>query len=512
MNRQAFLQQFAPSRLSVTAGLEAYTRPLDERRAYHLLRRATFGTSLQDVRKLVGMKAEDAVRLLLDNALSRPAPTPPDWVNQAFQNPERLPVGQRQKAYDDIFKKVYEQNYALKYWWIEQMQRDTFSLREKLTLFWHGHFTTKFSIDAIMPAPLMYRQNQLFRTSHQGNFRALVEAVTLDGAMLIFLNGQDNGKAKPNENYSRELLELYTTGVGHYTEKDVQEGARALTGWRTNYFSDEWTFMPPFTTFFLPSEHDVGPKTYLGVSMPSTENNSENFVRENVVRRLIGIIHEQRAEAVARFICEKLYRFFVYSHPAETDAAVIDGMARTFRSSGFQIRPVVEQLLSSAHFFDEANLGVQIKTPSEFIVGLTRHFNVKYDWQEWVMLQMGQELLNPPTVAGWPGHRTWLTTRTFPFAVQQASYFVFEQKDAVLINWAKQFPDYTDVRKFVQAVGTMMLARPFSQKRLDRYVGILLAGAPDYEWTNILNDPVPAGYRLKLFLIALVKAPDFHLN
>lgn len=511
MNREEFLHRLQPTRVPTRAGLEPYAARLDQRRALHLLRRATFGATPEAARRLTGLTAAEAVRLLLDNAAQAPAPEPPAWADEAFLNPERKPAAERPQAYDAIFKAVYQQNYQLKEWWQVQMRQDTLSLREKMTLFWHGHFSTKFAINAIQPAPLMYRQNALFRRMHQGNFKALAEAVTLDGAMLVFLNGQENSRQAPNENYSRELLELYTTGIGHYTEADVREGSRLLTGWRTNFYRDENLAQGVFRTFFLANQHDPGEKTYLGVRFPPTTDTSEEAVGQNQISRMIEVILTQRGAAVGRFLAEKLYRFFVYANPAVPEESVLNGLAETFRKSGFQLRPVLEQLLTSAHFFDEANQGVQLKTPAEYVTGLSQHFNVAADWKRWVMDTMGQELFNPPDVSGWPGYRQWFTTRSFPFAVQQGGGFIWSQKDEDLLAWAKRIPDYTDATRFIEGLGQVLLARPLDGYRTERYRKILLAGAPDYEWPALLRDAGTVTPRIKALLITLVKAPDFHL-
>jgi uncharacterized protein (DUF1800 family) len=512
MNRQEFLARFLPPREPATAGLEPYTPPLDEPRAYHLLRRTTFGVTLDAARRLTGLTADQAVELLLDNALQASPPAAPPWADEGFGNPERLPPAQRQAAYQAIYDAVYKQNYALKQCWLDAMRQDTLSLREKMTLFWHGHFTSKFAINGIMPAQAMYRQNALFRRLHQGSFRELALAVTLDGAMLTFLNGQESTRQAPNENYSRELLELFTTGLGQYTEKDVQEGARILTGWRTNFYKDEWPAFGVFNPFFWPDDHDTGEKNYLGVRFPPVSDNYDEAVRKNEVGRLIDTILTQRGPAVARFLAGKLYRFFVYGNPAASDQAVVQGLADALLAHDFQLRPVLALLLKSAHFFDPTNWGVQPKSPAEFVVGQLRHFNVAPDWASWVMDTMGQELFNPPDVAGWPGYRSWLTTRTFPFAVQQGGGFVWNQKDDALLAWVRQFPDYTDSRKLVRNIGKVLLARPLESFRLDRYQKMLLAGAPDYEWPNILNDAGSAASRLRVLLVNLVKAPDYHLG
>jgi uncharacterized protein (DUF1800 family) len=511
MNRTEFLSSFIPKDNVQTNALIPFTKQLSQEQALHLLRRTTFATNWQTIKQFTGKTATEAVNMLLDNALKVAKPTVPTWVNDTFQPWWKLPKADQQASTDAAYKKLYDENYQLKRWWIEAMAADTVSIREKMTLFWHGHFTTKFAVDQVMPAQSMYRQNDMFRRLHQGNFRDLVEGISMDGAMLVFLNGQDSTKAKPNENYSRELLELYTTGIGHYTEKDVQEGARVFTGWRTNFFTGEWNGRDYYKTFLWTSEHDYFAKNYLGETIPYPTDVSEDGVFKYEIKLLVDIILRKRAEAVSMFICEKLYRYFVYSNAAKVNQDIVRDMAQTFRDNNFEIRPVLAQLLTSTFFFDEANIGVQIKTPAELIVGITKHFDVKGDWKEWVMVTMGQELLNPPNVAGWPGYRKWADTRTFPFGVQQIGYFIWNQKDDDILAWVKQFDDYDDASKLTANMCALFLVKPPTKAQLDKHLNNVLGGSPYYEWTNMLKNAGTVGLRVKYFMSQLIKSPDFHL-
>ena len=172
---------------------------------------------------------------------------------------------------------------------------------------------------------------------------------------------------------------------------------------------------------------------------------------------------------------------------------------------------MVGELLKSDLFFSEAVRGTQIKTPAETIVGLTKHFDVKDDWKEWVMLTMGQELLNPPNVAGWPGYRKWVDTRTFPFAVQQLSFFIWSQTNPQMTSWASQFDDKENSDKLIDQILHLFLAKTPTTSQKEKYKKELLGGSPDFEWPNMLKNPEVGGFRLKLLIISLVKSPDFHL-
>jgi uncharacterized protein (DUF1800 family) len=492
--------------------LSIKTSPLNEQEAIHLLRRTTFVNSWKSIQTFIGKTADEAVDILLNNAKNAKDITMPNWIDASFENPWKKPEKERQAASDLLYKTIYEQNYELKRWWLEAMTADEISIREKMTLFWHGHFATKFAIDQVMPAQLMWRQNELFRKNHQGNFTNLVKQICYDGAMVIFLNTQDSTKNSPNENFSRELLELYTTGIGHYTETDVKEGAKVFTGIRTNFFSDEYTQYGVYKPFVLVYEHDNYDKNYLGSIIKGGNYNTPEEIFTVELADLVNIIFKNRTKEVATFICQKLYKYFVYSNDKKTNITVIDNLAATFIENNFEIRPVLAQLLKSEFFFDNKNIGIQIKTPAETVAGFTKHFNVKGDWKEWVMVTMGQELLNPPNVAGWPGYRKWADTRTYPFAVQQLSGFIWNQDDAYIIKWVQQFPDYEYPVKLINNIAKLFLAKPISAAQEEKYKKILMAGSPDYEWPSILKLTGTASNRIKQFLIRLIKAPNFHLS
>ncbi len=497
--------------MGMEANLNLKASMLTQKEAIHLLRRTTFVNSWKTIQSFVGKSVDETVELLLDNALKFPKPKQPDWINNTFENPWAKPEKERQAAADLVYKTIYEQNYELKRWWIEVMAKDEVSIREKMTLFWHGHFTTKFAIDQVMPAQLMLRQNELFRTKHQGNFAELVKNICIDGAMVIYLNTQDSTMKAPNENFSRELLELYTLGIGNYTETDVKEGAKVFTGIRTNYYSDENVQYGVYQPFLLFDKHDRSDKNYLGSTIKGSNYNIPDDILYKEVGELVNIILTKKADTAAKFICEKLYKYFIYSNVKKVNQEVINQMADTFKKNNFEIRPVLAQLLKSEFIFNPTNIGIQIKKPSETVVGFTKHFDVKGDWKEWVMVTMGQELLNPPNVAGWPGYRKWSDTRTFPFAVAQLSGFIWNQQDVYLLNWIKQFSDYQDPRKLVEEITTLFLAKQATKTQIDKYLNILLNNSPEYEWPNILNLQSTASNRIKVFMIQLTKSPDFHL-
>lgn len=500
-------------RMAVAGGLEPYATPLTPDDAYHLLRRVTFAPTVALAQQLTGKTANEAVELLLGDG-SDDAPAPPgDWVDSWTENPANADLPTRFAIED-----MWESNFAaLQRWWVGLMGSETLPAREKLTLFWSGHFTSEFSYDDyFMPPQLLYRQNQLLRSLRLGGFRELAEEVTLNGAMLAYLGGELNKVGKPNENYARELLELFTTGLGWYTEGDIQEAARVLTGWRIAKFSDEPALNDRYNTYFDAPSHDIDAKQFMGESIAARtpDNNTEFLVRRDEVRELIHIIFRQRTDAAAMFICRKLYHYFVYSKPSAGDEQFIGQLAALFKQEGFAIRPVVAALLKSAHFFDEANRGVQIKTPAENLVGFPRQIGVSSTTESnSMMIAVEQNLMDPPNVAGWEGYRSWISTKTYPLRTQFARTYLQNVSDAALVALARQFADdYTDVYKITTALERYFLPRPVSQARHDNYVKVLLQNAPDYEWPEIiLNNEAGAALRLRALIGAFIKAPDFHL-
>lgn len=274
--------------------------------------------------------------------------------------------------------------------WLYRMIFTPHPLRERMTLFWHNHFAT--SIAKVNNPALMQRQNDLLRSRALGDFRSLLQAIGKDPAMLIWLDSTVNKKAHPNENYAREVMELFSLGRGHYSEKDIQEAARAFTGWFV--IRDEFSVVP--------RQHDDGPKTVLG--------RKGNWSGDDIP----GILLDQ--PACAEWICRKLFRYFV-SESHSPSQALLAPLARAFRESGFQVRVPVAMILRSNLFFDPSIRRTRVKCPVEFAVGTVRALEVLRPTVAPAALaracvQMGQSLYAPPSVAGWEWGRAWINSTT----------------------------------------------------------------------------------------------------
>lgn len=271
--------------------------------------------------------------------------------------------------------------------WLYRILNSPHPLREWMTLFWHGHFATS---DAKVRNPrLMQGQNETLRRHALGHFDALLQDMTRDPAMLVWLDSGTNKKGSPNENYGRELMELFSLGIGHYTEKDVQEAARGLTGWEVR----------DGRTFFNAGQHDAGEKTVLG--------QTGRWAAGDVVRICLA------QDACALFIVRKLFRFFV-SETVTPGDALLKPLADGFRIRNYDVAWIVEQILKSWVFYSPAAIQQKVKSPCDFLVGLLRSLEGRLSLTELAKTsdQLGQSLFNPPSVKGWDGGPAWINSTT----------------------------------------------------------------------------------------------------
>lgn len=306
--------------------------------------------------------------------------------------------------------------------WLSKMSTDEASLREKMTFFWHGHFATKVPF-----AYLMQMQNNTLRDHALGNFRDLLHAISKDPAMLIFLNNQQNKKDSPNENFAREILELFTLGEGNvYNEKDVKEAARAFTGWKTNKAGQ---------FEFVERAHDFGTKEFLG--------KEGNFNGDDIVNIILD-----RPET-AKFITAKIYAFFVND---TVDSVKVAELAKAFFESNYDINHLLRIIFKSDWFYSELNIGTKIISPVELIVRYRKLFDVRLkDDETWLNAQhaLGQTLFNPPNVAGWSGGKDWIDSSSLLFRMNFAP-LLFEYKN--VNKWSTNKSNWEALRKeFVES-------------------------------------------------------------
>jgi uncharacterized protein (DUF1800 family) len=357
--------------------------------ARHLLNRTGFGATEAEIQATVGMSRDLAVQRLLNATRTSPATPPPAWSVET--GPLRYPRGGKDASDDE--KKMFQQEQIregleLRGWWVGEMLATPSPLTERMTLFWHNHFVS--SQQKVKLADLMYRQNATLRANALGNFGDLLHAVARDPAMVIYLDNAQNRKGSPNENFAREVMELFTLGEGNYSEQDIKEAARAFTGWSLDRTTGQFMFRR-----FI---HDDGVKTVLG--------RTGNLDGDQVLDILLA------QPATAEFITRKLWRDFVSPDPDEN---AVHRIAQHFRDSRYSIKVALRDLLTSDAFYARENRAVLIKSPVELVVGTLRQFGMKpAEATPFAVAAstMGQNLFAPPNVKGWPGQETWINAST----------------------------------------------------------------------------------------------------
>lgn len=334
--------------------------------AAHLHRRAGFGATSAELEQAHRLGPAKAIEAICN----------PPAESTEFASSTKM-LGEQVTAGSDPLR--------LAAWWLYRMLNTADPLKEKLALFWHGHFATSAAkVDKLW---MMLNQNELFRTLGGGRFSELTLAISRDPAMLIYLDSTTNRRIHPNENYARELMELFTLGVGNYSEQDIKEIARAFTGWEI--LADAYHFDA--------SQHDTKPKTFLG--------QTGNFGGEDAVR----IVLEQ--PAAPRFIARKLVRYFVFDEPVASDE-LIAPLAEELRSNDFRIAPVIRRILSSNVFFSKHAVARKIRPPVDLAVGLLRSLGATTSLVSVAQgtAELGQSLFRPPNVKGWDGGRLWINS------------------------------------------------------------------------------------------------------
>lgn len=404
----------------------------------HLLRRAGFGATEAELDSYTQLGFAGAVDRLL--------------------NPEQVDDSATDHLLQPLTAKLGDRKQieAARFWWVNRMLYTQRPLQEKMALFWHTHFATANS--KVGNSVLMLQQIQLFREQGMGNFETLLQKVTRDPAMLIWLDNRQNRKAAPNENYAREVQELFTVGIGNYTEQDIHEAARAFTG---------HTLDKNLTYVFAPKQHDNGPKTFQG--------QTGNFDADDVLAILV------RNPATARFITTKLFSWFVYDTP---DQSTIDRLATTFSTSGFDVRSVLRDIFTGPEFLSPQAFHSVIKQPVDYVVGSLKALSVQNVGPDvtQVLRRMGQDLLNPPDVSGWKGGAGWINSSTL------FERFNFAERLSAGRDSTK--PYFTDVQAQIQAHSV-----DSAETLVDYYTGLFVDGDVTPEarlnLVDYLNNPTP---------------------
>ncbi|HTI11553.1 MAG TPA: DUF1800 domain-containing protein [Puia sp.] len=529
----------------VTSGIKRYKGKWGPDQAAHLLKRTLFGVKKEDLDSFSKKSLKKAVRELIYTDYPFPDLPLNNYNDDKYTDPE-IPAGETWVSslkYDGMNNGRRKNSF--KSWWMGLMIHQDRSIREKMVLFWHNHFVTESN--TVDNALFCYQYNVLLRRHALGNFKEFVKAMTVEPAMLRYLNGYANTRKAPDENYGRELQELFTIGKGpgsHYTEEDVKAAARVLTGYTLQYKT--------FTSSFDPNRHDEGDKQFSAFYDHRLIKGIKGKEARAELDELLDMIFAR--EEVSRFICRKLYRFFVYHTIDETtEKNVIEPLATLFRKKDYEIRPVLEVLFESRHFFDPANYGSMIKSPLDFTVGLCREFDLifpagadypdQYGFWEQIRNQaagLQQNIGDPPNVAGWQAYyqepefdKLWISSDTLPRRNQFTDRMIgagLSRKDKKLfidpIAFASGLSNPEDPDQLIiDAVRALYRVElPAEQLRLIK-TNILLSGlvgmTSDHYWTAAWlscrdnpadkNNRTIVTTRLKALLKHLMDLPEYQL-
>lgn len=386
----------------------------DQQKNQHLFWRAAFGPSAEQLKDLATATPQQVYQ-----ALKKASSKKPLYINVADNYLQGLYMGieeaGRQKRVNELNeeerkmlqKKQREGVRNLNIYWLQEMTNSSAQLREKMALFWHGHFACR-NLNVFFQQQLL----DIIRTHALGNFRDMLHQVSKSAAMLNFLNNNQNRKDHPNENFAREVMELFTLGRGHYTEQDIKDAARAFTGWSANV-KGEFTFRR--------FQHDFGTKTVLG--------KTGNFDGHEV----LDILLDQKQ--TAHYITQKIYRYLVNEKP---DAEKISWLANRFYNSNYETSQLLDDIFTSDWFYDEKHIGALIKSPVELLAGIQRMLPMQLENEEALLLVqrvLGQVLFYPPNVAGWQGGQTWIDSSSLmmrmrlPMLINDVDDFNINPKD-----------------------------------------------------------------------------------
>lgn len=489
-------------RTNINYSLEEYLGIWTKTTASHLLRRTMFGPQLSEIENATSMGLKASLDQLLDDTQALPSPP----LNYSSDEDPNMPVGTTWINSPFIAGKEFWRKASYRGWSIETLISQKMNIREKMTLFWINHFVVE--MDNVGDARGVYELTHLFRSNAVGNFQKLVEEVTISQAMLIYLNGNTNKNGSPNENYARELLELFTIGKGpligagnytNYTEADIQEAARVLSGFITRK-------NPLNISEYKSFRHDKGEKQFSETFNSEVITNEEDEEYKTLIRMIFN------KDETSKFICRKLYRWFVYYDiDAEVETKIIEPLAETLRSNSYEIESVLRQLLSSQHFFDQNFIGAQIKSPIDFTVGFVRQMEVQFPDTSAILAKYNlllevfkstdiqlQSISDPPDVAGWKAYyqepsfdRSWISSVTLSERSQFTDSLLSKngirrnqqaiRVDPLIILAQLSAPH--EVNEVIDAFTILLLPLPITNSMRENLKEVLIPGLPDYEWT-----------------------------
>lgn len=499
------------ARGAVKTGLEVFSGDWNAAEAAHLLKRTLFGSKKLELNVFTALGLDGAIEQLLQ---LDPDPAPPvNNYNYAEDDIEDPDVASGETWIEAPYRNEYESYriISLKGWMLKNWINQPLTIHEKMILFWHNLLPTQ--IWDVFVSKASYQYVLLLRRNALGNFKTLIKELTLDPSMLLYLNGAFNRKEAPDENFARELQELFCIGKGEnakFTEADVQAAARVLTGWTIDWETLDNAGV--VATRFEPYFHETADKTFSSFYGNTTIIGREEESGAEELDDLLDMIFDN--DETAMYLCRRLYNFFVYSEiDAEAEVNVITPLAQILRDNNYEIAPVLEVLFKSAHFYDSLNKGALIKNPADFLLGIWKTLEVPdptegdlyreyrmYSSMLWTMAEQGMEIGDPPSVSGWPAYyqapqfdRYWITTDTISSRAIRTDSLVYwgfwimpeltQAADFIVFLEGLDHPE--DPNLMLSEATELLLGLTLSGERLDSLKSILLSGQQtDGYWTT----------------------------
>ncbi len=545
MNKRSFLKSLAGQKTNKTftsptpvTTLSPYTGPWGRAEAVHLLSRCTFGPTIENIRQC----EQEGLNATLNRLFEEKAPYDPPITYKVSE--VNAPIGQtwyNTNPDSSVNNVLGNRTKSLRSWFIEVLRNHDMSIKPKMMFMWHEHF----AMGNISRAGYLYHAMKSIENHALGNFKTLTEEITINPAMLVYLNGDTNTLESPNENYARELLELFTIGRGddvgngdytNFTETDVFAIARALTGWRPS-ISDEGVI----GSYFTADRHDTDTK--------QLSHRFDNIVieneGENEYKKVIDIIFEK--QEVARFICRQIHIWFINAHITEdVENNIIEPLAQMIYDNDFEVEEAVRTLIASEYFHDSHKRGCIAKSPMDHLLGLVNTIMFKqtedivehYHLNEYLNLhtaRQGMEVMNLPSVAGWKAYyqaplyyRIWASAINLMY--KEFLYLLFSngfQFNGIdygwdMINYIGTMENTEDPDLLLHELCSYLFVLPISQNKLDPIKTLMVAGLPNGDWAALYNghiaDPQNEDLKntltgkLKILFRNLLKLPEYYLT
>jgi uncharacterized protein (DUF1800 family) len=521
---------------------EKYKGEFTNKHRRHLLNRVLFGCTEKDFVSFKNKTLDQCIDLLIKKS---PSPSPPvNYYESKVTDTTGIKEGETwiNAPYGDGTIN-FRRESAMRYWWLQQMWFQPRTIHEKLVLFWHNHFATE--MNSYGRAQMAYNYQNTLRNNALGNFKSFVKAITIDPAMLDYLNGRQNTKGSPDENYARELQELFTIGIGEnsgYTEEDVRAAARVLTG----HYASKTTFDYRFNA----NNHDTDNKVFSAFYKNKTIEGKSGQNGAEELDELLSMIFE--VDEVAKFMVRKFYRFFIYYDINEQiESEFIVPLAAIFRNNNYELLPLLKAFFSSEHFMDSAFFGALISSPLEFMVKTLRHLNPPLpSLEENVYLNYSvsgvymrlaesfqQFIGDPPSVSGWPAyyqkpiyHELWINSDTYQKRNQSLLVLISNNLKNQgylvmldLISFVSQFSNPSNPEILIEDLNNSIFAVGISNELMVKIKkDILLAGqSNDFYWTELWTSHIKfpkdtatknmLEQRLRALVLYLMSLPEYQL-